>query len=80
MTPAKKNNIFAGIHNGTPEYAQKMIDKGFNFVTIGADQRALSAGSKAIVDKMKGSSKKEESKKDKKTIKSSKNKKKIRKK
>ena len=37
---AKKNNIFAGIHNGTPDYAQKMIDKGFNFVTIGADQRA----------------------------------------
>ncbi len=59
---AKKNNIFAGIHNGTPEYAQKMIDKGFNFVTIGADQRALSAGAKAVVEKMKGSSKKEESK------------------
>ena len=59
---AKKNNIYAGIHNGTPEYAQKMIDKGFNFVTIGADQRALSSGAKAVVDKMKGSSKKEESK------------------
>ena len=59
---AKKNNIFAGIHNGTPEYAQKMIDKGFNFVSIGADQRALSSGSKEIVDKMKGFSKKEESK------------------
>ena len=59
---AKKNNIFAGIHNGTPEYAQKMIDKGFNFVTIGADQRALSSGAKAVVDKMKGSSKKDESK------------------
>ncbi len=58
----KKNNIFAGIHNGTPEYAQKMIAKGFNFVTIGADQRALSAGAKAVVEKMKGSSKKEESK------------------
>ena len=58
----KKNNIFAGIHNGTPEYAQKMIDKGFNFVTIGADQRALSAGAKAVVEKMKGSSKKDESK------------------
>ena len=40
-----------------------MIDKGFNFVTIGADQRAMSAGAKAIVEKMKGSSnKKEESK------------------
>ena len=58
---AKKNNIFAGIHNGTPEYALKMIDKGFNFVTIGADQRAMSAGAKAIVEKMKGSIKKEES-------------------
>ena len=58
---AKKNNIFSGIHNGSPEYALKMIDKGFNFVTIGADQRAMSSGAKAIVDKMKGSLKKEES-------------------
>jgi 4-hydroxy-2-oxoheptanedioate aldolase len=58
---AKKNNIFAGIHNGTPEYAQKMIDKGFNFVTIGADQRAMSAGAKAVVEKMKGSISKKES-------------------
>jgi 2,4-dihydroxyhept-2-ene-1,7-dioic acid aldolase len=58
---AKKNNIFAGIHNGTTEYAQKMIDKGFNFVTIGADQRAMSAGAKAIVEKMKGSINKKES-------------------
>ena len=37
---AKKHNIFAGIHNGTTEYAQKMIDKGFNFVTIGEIGRA----------------------------------------
>ena len=59
---AKKNNIFAGIHNGTPEYAQKMIDKGFNFVTIGSDQRALGAGSRMEVERMKGSLKKEESK------------------
>ena len=29
---AKKNKIFAGIHNGTLEYAKKMIEKGFNFV------------------------------------------------
>ena len=58
---AKKHNIFAGIHNGTTEYAKKMIDKGFNFVTIGADQRAMSAGAKAIVEKMKGSISKKES-------------------
>jgi len=55
---AKKNNIFAGIHNGTTSYAKKMISKGFNFVTIGADQRAMSSGAKAIVDEMKGSSNK----------------------
>ena len=52
---AKKNNIFAGIHNGTTEYATKMIKKGFDFVTIASDLRALSAGAKATVDKMKGS-------------------------
>ena len=50
------------IHNGTPEYALKMIGLGFNFVTIGSDQRAMSAGSKSIVEKMKGSTKAEESK------------------
>ncbi len=59
---AKKNNIFAGIHNGTPEYANKMIDKGFNFVTVGSDQRSIGAGAKNIVEKIKGSSNKEESK------------------
>ena len=59
---AKKNNIFAGIHNGTPEYANKMIEKGFNFVTVGSDQRSIGAGAKNIVEKIKGSSNKEESK------------------
>ena len=59
---AKKNNIFAGIHNGTPEYATKMIEKGFNFVTVSSDLRELSNGAKSAVDKMKGSiSKKEQS-------------------
>ena len=57
---AKKNNIFAGIHNGTPEYATKMLEKGFNFVTIASDLRALSAGAKSVVDKMKGTVKREE--------------------
>ena len=34
---------------------EKMIEKGFDFVTIASDLRALSAGAKATVDKMKGS-------------------------
>ena len=59
---AKKNNIFAGIHNGTPEYAQKMIDKGFNFVTISSDLREISSGSKKNIEKIKGSTNKAGSK------------------
>ena len=50
---AKKNNIAAGIHNATPEYAQKMIDIGFNFVSVGTDQNSLSTASKLDVSKLK---------------------------
>ena len=50
---AKKNNIAAGRHNGTPEYAQKMIDIGFNFVSVGTDQNSLSTASKLDVSKLK---------------------------
>ena len=50
---AKKNNIAAGIHNATAEYAQQMIDIGFNLVTVGTDQSSLSTASKLDVSKLK---------------------------
>ena len=50
---AKKNNIIAGIQNGQPEYAEKMIKKGFQLVTIGSDQRYMTAASKAALSKLK---------------------------
>jgi 4-hydroxy-2-oxoheptanedioate aldolase len=57
---AKKNNIIAGIHNATPEYAEKMIKLGFQFVTVGSDQKFMAgAGTKAA-----NYFKKEKSKKD----------------
>ena len=59
---AKKNNIFAGIHNGSPEYAMKMVDKGFNFVTISSDQRIMGLGAKNIIEKIKGTKTQEVSK------------------
>ena len=59
---AKKNKIFAGIHNATPEYAKKMLDLGFNLVTIGSDQRYMSAGAKEAVSKLKTIKSKEQSK------------------
>ena len=37
----------------SPEYAQKMINLGFKLVTIGADQRYMSAGAKTAIDKIK---------------------------
>ena len=59
---AKKNKIVAGIQNGQPEYAEKMIKKGFQLVTIGSDQRYMTAASKSALsilkkDKIKDSGK-----------------------
>ena len=54
---AKKYKLLAGIHNGSAEYAKLMIDKGFNFVTIGADQRFMSNGAKLEIQKIKGKQK-----------------------
>ena len=51
---AKKRNLLSGLHNGTPEYAQKMIDKGFNLVTVGSDSRYIGAGAKSDLEKIKG--------------------------
>ena len=59
---AKKNNIIAGIQNGQPEYAEKMIKKGFQLVTIGSDQRYMSAASKSALSKLKKDTKKESGK------------------
>ena len=56
---AKKNKIIPGIHNMSPEYAQKMIDKGFQFVTIMSDQRFISSVSKLAIGKLKKVSTKE---------------------
>ena len=54
---AKKNKIIAGIQNGQPEYAEKMIKKGFQLVTIGSDQRYMTAASKSALSKKERSKK-----------------------
>ena len=62
LDAAKKRNLLAGIHNGTAEYAKKMISKGFDLVTVGSDQRFMSAGAKAAIESIKGIKKGQESK------------------
>jgi len=53
VAKAKQHRIVAGIHNGTPEYAQKMIDKGFRFVTIASDARLMAAKAQEVIGKMR---------------------------
>ena len=50
---SKKNNLIAGIHNMKAIYADKMIKKGFQLVTVGSDQRFMSGGAKDSVSKFK---------------------------
>jgi 4-hydroxy-2-oxoheptanedioate aldolase len=53
LEAAKKRNLLAGLHNGSAEYAQKMINKGFNLVTVGSDARYISSGAKSDLEKLK---------------------------
>jgi len=50
---AKKNNLVAGIHNASPEYAKKMINIGFQIVTVGSDKIFMSDGAQSIVNRIK---------------------------
>ena len=62
LEASKKRNLLAGIHNGSVDYAEKMISKGFNLVTIGSDQRFMSSGAKSVVERIKGKKKSTDSK------------------
>ena len=62
LEAAKKRNLFTGLHNVTSEYAQKMLDKGFNLVTVGSDSRYIAAGAKADLEKLKKINKGQQSK------------------
>ena len=54
LESAKKRGLIAGLHNGTPEYAKKMLDKGFDLVTVGSDSRYIASGAKTDLEKLKG--------------------------
>lgn len=53
LAKAKEHGVVAGIHNGTPEFALKRIEKGFQFVTIASDARLMAAGSQQVLGKMR---------------------------
>ena len=45
----KRHGVVAGIHTGTPEYALKMIEDGYRFVTVATDFRLLAAQAASAV-------------------------------
>ena len=53
LRKATEHGVAAGIHNGTPEYALLMIEKGFRFVTIGSDSRLMALAAKGALTKMR---------------------------
>ena len=50
---AREHGVVPGLHNSTPEYALKMIDKGFQFVTLQSDSRFMAAGASEAVTAMR---------------------------
>ena len=50
MTTAKAHGVVPGIHCGSAAYARRMIDLGFQLVTLLSDQRLLVAAAKAMVE------------------------------
>lgn len=51
---AREHGLVAGIHNGTPEYARRMIEQGFRFVTIASDARLMAAGAQDVLARVRG--------------------------
>jgi 4-hydroxy-2-oxoheptanedioate aldolase len=51
-TQALAKKIVAGIHTDSPVYAQRMIQQGFRFVTIGTDVRLLVAKASEVLEAM----------------------------
>ena len=50
---AQEHGVVAGIHNATPDYALRMIDKGFQFVTIASDARLMVSAAEQVIAAMR---------------------------
>lgn len=53
VAACRKNNIRAALHCGTPEYAVRAIEWGFNMTTVSGDSRLLAAAAQESVTKFK---------------------------
>ena len=49
LTAAREHGLVAGIFTGSPEYASRMAEKGFQFVTISSDVRLMTAAATGAI-------------------------------
>ncbi|MBO1076653.1 HpcH/HpaI aldolase family protein [Roseomonas marmotae] len=54
LAETRKRGLIAGIHNGTPEYARTMVDRGFRLVTCSNDAALVATGAIRDVAVMRG--------------------------
>ncbi|MCY3752568.1 MAG: aldolase/citrate lyase family protein [Alphaproteobacteria bacterium] len=54
LAGAKKHGVPAGLHCGSPDYAARMFEKGFQLATIANDSRLMAQGAMAAVAALKG--------------------------
>jgi 4-hydroxy-2-oxoheptanedioate aldolase len=50
---AKHHRVRAGIHNGSIDYALKMVGLGFDFVTVSSDARLMAMGAAEVVGRFR---------------------------
>ncbi|HEX2742230.1 MAG TPA: aldolase/citrate lyase family protein [Rubrobacter sp.] len=54
LAATKKHGLVAGIFTGSPEYASRMVEKGFQFVTVSSDARLMAAAAAGVISAVKG--------------------------
>jgi len=50
LAAGKAAGVKVGVHTNSPAYSQKMVARGFDLVTVGADTRYLQAGRREAAD------------------------------
>jgi 4-hydroxy-2-oxoheptanedioate aldolase len=54
VAAARERGLAAGIFAGTPEYASRMVEKGFRFVNVSSDARLMSSAATAAIADIRG--------------------------
>lgn len=53
LSAANKHGVVAGIYTGSSEYALRMVDKGFRFVTVLSDARLMAMEAERVISAVK---------------------------